>query len=607
MTEKKEEKLKRQSSIVSGKLVRTSVSQIKTFLDCPRKWWYDKRAKLPRKPPSKGQRKGDTYHKQIEHYLLHGEDGRGPLARTPEALRMLEPYEAHAPFRGGALLVEAELKAPTLFTPGGVEFVGYSDLILPPGLIDARPHVIDHKFRKDLEAYAETSAALLQDAQAIVYAAWAFSRWPESPSVFFAHHNHQTEGARIAFPVPVDLTLEHTAERFDHLCATVDGPMTESARQLRDLDVVAEEQSCLKFGGCDFLSTCPNAPARRFALSLIPGVTRPGIELKEDETMGLVDTVRKQLSQTGAPAPAAPPPAPAAPVAPPPAPAAPAAPPPAPAAPAAPGQIMAGAGAPGSIYLLPSGPVGRLEVVSAAGVFFSLSDGSPSRIAAEAMITPMNHDDTARRAFGLAPVAPAAPVEPRPLVPGSRHRIVDVTDPGAGASVAPPDQPRAARNPEELAAMNTASAPAAPAAPAAPPAAPAPEAPPADAPKRRGRPPGSKTKNAGTMGAAEAVATNSSLEGLILCVDAHPNRPATDLAAYVADLAATVAEAANVEDVRFAPKDNPLAFTAWKGAIAAAARESAPSGLCVIHSSDLADPVIEALIPLASLVIRGRK
>lgn len=600
MTDKKEDKLKRLPSIVNGRLARSSVSQVKTFDDCPRKWWYDKRAKQPRKPPTKGQRTGDAYHKQIEHFLIHGEDGRGPLATHPAAVKMLDPYVPLAPFRGGPLLVEAELISPSLFTPGGVEFIGYSDLILPPGVLDDRAHIIDHKFRKDLEAYAEDADELRTDIQAIIYAAWAFSKWPTVERVKFAHHNHQTEGARIAFPVEIDLDLAHTAEHFDRICGIVDGPMAQAARQLRDLDVEVREESCLKFGGCDFLSVCPNAPARRFALSLIPGVTRPGIELKEDDSMGLVDTVRKQLSQAGAPAPVAPPAAPAPAPVPPPAPVAPAA-APAPAAPSNP-AIMAGAGASGSLYLLPSGPVGRLEVVSPAGVFFSLSDGSPTRLAVDAMISPMNHDETARRAFGLAPLTPAAENTPRPLVPGSRHKIVDLpAEQGAGSAVAPPDQPPAARNPEELAAMNAASAPA----PVPPPAPAAPVA--GEQPKRRGRPPGSKTKSAGTMGTAEQVATNASLEGLILCVDAHPNRPATDLSAYVSDLAATVAEAAGVEDVRFAPKDNPLAFMAWKGAIAAAARESPPSGLCSIFSSDLADPVIEALIPIASLVIRGRK
>lgn len=610
----KEARTNRKSSIEKGRLVRVSVSQIKSFNDCDLKWWLDKRAKLPRKPPSKGQITGDQCHKRIEHFLLTGDDVRGPLERSGAS--MLEPYVRFAPFNGGPLTVEAELTKPTIFTPGGVEFVGYSDLILPPGYMHAGPVIVDHKFKKDLEAYAEREHELREDVQAIVYAAWCLERWPDAKSVLFAHHNHQTQGPRLAYPVQVELDRDFVLDRFVSICSLVDGPMQTAASRITSEEVrFAHEGTCSKFGGCDFLTSCPNAPARRFAHTLIPGVPRPAITAKDDPPMGLVDAVRKQMNSAAAPAStAAVNPAPAA-AAPPPA-ASTVAPPPAPAAPAPAGGltrvIVANASA-GGLYLLPSGGgLARLEVVSPSGAFFSKPDGSPVRAGLTDEVIDVSNDDVSRSKFGLAPLtSPAEPPAAAPAPaekPARRMLIVDVpgdkpAEPGAGSAVAPPDQPPPARNPEELAAMTTAAPP-----PAAVSSEPPPPTAPADAPKKRGRPPGSG-KKVGTMATAESVATGEASlpTGLVLCVDCAPNAGAQDLTAYVADLASTVAASASVPDVRFAPKDNPLAFMAWRGALAAAARESPPSGLCAIYSSDLAEPVIEALSGLASLVIRGRR
>jgi hypothetical protein len=603
---KKEDRASRRASIENGRLVRVSVTQIKAFRDCARKWWYDKRAHLPKKPPSKGQAIGDAGHKQIEHYLLTGEDVRGPLARSGSEL--LEPYVPHAPFQKGPLLVEAAITNPTLFTPKGVEFVGYSDLILPPDVIQAgQAIVIDHKFRKDLELYAETKEELRTDDQAIVYAAWCLMRWPSAKSVLFAHHNHQTQGPRLAFAVPVELDREHILDRFAEICSLVDGPMQEAAKRLVDLEVAAREDSCSKFGGCDFLSTCPNAPARRFAQTLIPGVPRPGITLKEDPNMGLVDAVRSAMKSTPAAAPAtapavnSPPPV----VAPATAPAS--------APPAASGGLVRLAVAnavSGKLYLLPSGGgLARLEALSPTGGFFSKPDGSPARVGLTEEVIDVTDDDTSRAHFGLPPLSPPASASAvstppaAPEKPARRMLIVDVPN-----AVAPPDQPPAAKNPEELAA----SAPPAAVSPNAAIAAtgsnvPPPAAPEEPAKRGRGRPKGSKNASAAAEAIATGEASASLFNGLVLCVDCAPSVGATDLTPYVADLAENLAKSANVPDVRFAPKDNPLAFMAWRGALAAAARESPPSGLCSIYSSDLAEPVIEALSGLASLVIRGRR
>ena len=616
----KESRANRKSSIENGRLVRVSVSQIKSFRDCDLKWWLDKRAKLPRKPPGKGQVLGDQCHKRIEHFLITGDDVRGPLERM--GAEMLEPFVRFAPFNGGPLMVEAALESPTIFTPGGVEFVGYSDLILPPGYLHAGAVIIDHKFRKNLELYAETPEQLMLDDQAIVYAAFCFRRWPDMRTLLFAHHNHQTQGARFALPVQIELDRDFVLDRFVEICSLVDGAMQRAASKVTSDGVsFAKEGTCSKFGGCDFLTSCPNAPARRFAHSLIPGATRQAITAKEDP-LGLVDAVRSQMKTAAAPA--------SAPVvAAQPAPAPVVAAQPAPAASTGVDRLAVGDGVPGGLYLIPGGGgTARLEVLAGAFVFLSKADGAPVKLPATQEVFDLTNHNTSRAAFGLPllnvpPVDVPAPDDSKaradeiaameakiaalkspPAAPEKPARrtmpIHDVAAPGAGSAVAPPDQPPAARNPEELAAM-TGTVPPVVAENAAPPAQ-------GEAPKKRGRPPGKKTT--GAMATAESVATGEAtadmLSGLVLCVDASATG-AQDLTAYVADLAASIAASAGVPDVRFTPKDNALAFSAWKGALAAAARQSPPSGVCVIYSSDLAEPVIEALAGMASLVIRGRR
>jgi hypothetical protein len=83
----------------------------------------------------------------------------------------------------------------------------------------------------------------------------------------------------------------------------------------------------------------------------------------------------------------------------------------------------------------------------------------------------------------------------------------------------------------------------------------------------------------------------------------------TDLSVLVADLAAQAAAAANVPDVRLADKASNLAYGGWRGALAAAAlvQSTELRGLCVITTSELSEPVIEALAPRAAVVIRGRR
>jgi hypothetical protein len=615
-------------------LARVSPSQIKTFKDCPRKWWYDKRAKLTRKPPGKGQVLGSQCHARIEHYLITGEDGRGRHELSGRDL--LAPFVSFAPFnyrdevlyvhpgRVDALDELAQAMAPLkvessigdLKTPGGTVFVGYADLLLAPGYVafEGSPHawVIDHKFKKDLDAYADTEKDLETDAQAVIYSAAVLGFWPQTDRVRFVHHNHQTQGQPRAFHTGVVMDRDLILDRMVDLCNTVDRDMQAAAKATKDLDVPHNEKSCDKFGGCDFVTTCPHSPKNRLMRKIIPGVTRPGIELKEEGTsMGLVEAAMAAMNAGTANTPA---PVQAAPVTPPvTAPVQPVA--------AQAAFCMAAQAVIGNIYTLSTQGLGQMAGAMGGAVVFKSPAGALIQTPADQIIMDVTHDPVSRAAFGMAGVLPPAPAA-QVATPAKERRmlIIDAPAPGttqgAGAAVNPPDATAPAANPEQAeliraaqqALILAAQGQALTTAPGAQVAATITTAPAAQAeapaPKKRGRP--AKVK----PGSPEAVATGAaqaeSLSGLVLIVNAAVTGQAvTDLSGYVADLADAIAEAGGAADPRLCDPKGPFGYGAWKGAMRAAALKSPPNGICSIQRGDLADPIIEALSEIATLVVRG--
>jgi hypothetical protein len=634
-------------SIVDGNLERVSPSQISSFGLCGLKWWFDKVKHLPRKPPGKGQQLGDKCHKEIEHFLRTGEDVRGPLPRSGDF--MLEPYLERAPFKGGDLGVEHPLaplcrwcegvKAPegaepcshcggsghgpwTVRTPGGIEVVGYMDLVVPDKTL---PHVIDHKFKKDLERYAVGEAELREDPQAVIYSEFCRRHFSPKEGTRFSHHNHQTQGRRYAYPTSIVMGLTEIEEKWLRMAQTIDGPMRATARLTSADQVERNEQACGAFGGCDYATVCPYSPANKFARSL----------LQDDETegntqMGLLDAVKNNPSPATAPAtpPAAAPAAPAA--------------SPASSAPVVASGLTAAHATAGKLYKAADGRTGTFSVsaggksyfMGADGAAFALDDTAPVTEAAPAPAAlpagAIYAKDASQRGLyvvrdtqtvflcmtngkcSFLPVAGGQPIlveQGEPVIP-----VTSTSAPAtAPAPVAPP--PAAPSAPATSAPVGVLPPDAAKASHTAPPATPneteedgdeeldepnAALAAQADAPKRRGRKPKAET-------AATAPASSpNALAGLVLLVDAVPlgTMPSRDLAPYVAEIAAKLGESVPMRDVRLAPKDSPLAFGGWKGAIAQAVRQNPPSGLCYIARGELADAAIEALIPLASIVVR---
>lgn len=136
-------------AVVDGELKRLSVSQLKTFALCERRWWFDK-VKGIKEEKTKALDDGTAIHEQLEHYLLTGENVLGDVAQSMHRW-LPEPDLAYAP--GRDLLLEEPL---ALLTADGIPFTGQVDLT------DTRNglKVTDYKSTSDIEKYAATRTQL---------------------------------------------------------------------------------------------------------------------------------------------------------------------------------------------------------------------------------------------------------------------------------------------------------------------------------------------------------------------------------------------------------------------------------------------------------------
>ncbi len=163
---------------------------------------------------------------------------------------------------------------------------------------------------------------------------------------------------------------------------------------------------------------------------------------------------------------------------------------------------------------------------------------------------------------------------------------------------------------------------------------------PAPVKRGRGRPPGSRNKNAPpsapiveeaspalkaaterAQGMMDRIAASTPVtppihadnasEGLVLFIDCRPdNGLCAPLDTYIHGQCITLAEASGVKDIRAVPKDNVLAFGAWKGYLAVLCKEDPPKGRFFVSSqTEINQVVIEALASHSGTleVVRGTR
>lgn len=248
-------------AVVDGVIQYVSVSQIQTFdIDtfggCPRKWWYDKIAGVPQ-PTTKAQAIGSEVHKQIENYLLTGEDTLGPIARAGK--HFLPTPKIH-------LLVEHEF-TPTSLDVSGIPLKGFIDVVNESGQYkdnEGKTHyediveVIDHKTTSDFK-YSKSASDLRKSIQMVGYAEFVRRRDVTGVSrVRVSHNNFLTRGAPAARKVTTTIEVPEILSKWESVARTVNA-MKVVAKAERVEDVDANYEACSAYRGCPYLSICPRA------------------------------------------------------------------------------------------------------------------------------------------------------------------------------------------------------------------------------------------------------------------------------------------------------------------------------------------------------------
>lgn len=574
-------------TIVNGKLINCSPSQTKTFSLCAMRWYQEKKMGRAKKPAGKGAKLGGECHKRTEVYLLTGADVRGPIERV--GAENLAKYIWAAPFMKGPGVVEGALINPIIATPGGVLMSGFIDFKIP-GAPDREPHVLDHKFRKDVAKYAETEEELRDDPQAVVYGAHTLMEEPQASGVTFTHLNVQTEGTRFAKEVSTRFTRDEVFAKFAAQAKVIDGAM-QSVAAMESIDTVpyASTEACRAFGGCDFINVCPKSPAARARAAWLKGsapeatsnLRYPTSKYESINPMGLIGA---SVATPAAPAAVATPPA------------------------VGPKVVAASACEMNKVYMV-GGKMGRFAGAVGNRLIFRREDSTLAEIAG----TELAEDLTGTIAEELftgsgGKPAGAAVTEKKRLV------AVDVVSPPAVAAVTPPTAPVVA--PVVVVASivppgegvstdpNAAATPAAAAASVT--ATLTPESATAasgEVKAKRGR----KPKGQVEAGAAAEGIDSDDESGLFLLVDCISSKPTVDLAPYVAALAAEICKREGIPELRLAPKTSDASYSGWKGLLSIEALKNPPIGLCSIATSELTEPVIEALSAVARVVVRGRR
>lgn len=232
-----------------------SASQVKTWRDCRRKWWYEKILGLPT-PTSAAMAFGTKVHAQLEDYV----EGKIKLQQMmPEAVELLKYIPDPKEHK---LITEAHLTIPA-GSGWAVNVTGKIDLMAQPSASPQLIKVIDYKTTKNF-AYVPTAEKLRTDPQRLIYTAMVFHFEPAAEIVDFAlaytlkNFNREPESRLVtafASRGGEGFETELRKLRADLYYMKSDSLLTEPE------EVEPNYESCGNYGGCPFRSRCPGCPA----------------------------------------------------------------------------------------------------------------------------------------------------------------------------------------------------------------------------------------------------------------------------------------------------------------------------------------------------------
>ena len=264
-----------------------SASQLKTYHDCARKWYFAKVLGYP-EPTSPAAQLGQKLHAEVEAWF---QDGTEPPSL--EARLLLDGL----PERSDDLVVEGQAQIRVYpDRRDGPRFQGYVDLIEPGEVVT----IWDHKTTGSLR-WAKSEYELKQDIQMISYAHFYFLADGEAREVDVAHNYVTTKGYPERRIVRARLSRKHVRERWAELVALIE--TMETTRALGDVRKVRKtESACNKYGGCPHRENCARASfGRPVPMFNPPDAPKP--ETPDDDAPPVSDALALLRAKVGTPKP----------------------------------------------------------------------------------------------------------------------------------------------------------------------------------------------------------------------------------------------------------------------------------------------------------------
>jgi len=237
-----------------------SVSQMKTFRTCKRKWWTEKYGPFPRRPDTPSHVFGKGLHDAVEQYLKTGAipaDYTYPERIQPAINAGLLPKPRST---GGRLMLEARMDLEDIAPP----MLGYVDVLdLEPCYKDGIVEVVDHKSYGN-RRYVLSQDQLSTDLQLIPYARWGLlqaAKLGKRTDMVRVSHIRYASPIRglppAADKITTVVTAKHVEQQWRDIFVPLAAEMKEVARVAKDMsDTTPNYGGCHAFGGCQFAQAC---------------------------------------------------------------------------------------------------------------------------------------------------------------------------------------------------------------------------------------------------------------------------------------------------------------------------------------------------------------
>lgn len=244
-------------SVVYGKLMWTSASGITTadpqsYGGCLRRWWYEK-VDGRESPETEAMRGGTALHSDIEHHLKTGESLKLPLALAGRIF---------VPTPGDNLLIEKPIH---FVARNGVHIFGHVDLynlrqnyIDEEGVLQADPawsmEVKDWKTTSSW-AYTKSREELADNIQLNTYSEAGFRMWPDLEWSRHTHVYFLTKGRPQSKLVTIRRSRDEVAARWSYAESVID-TMAAVAGEKNAERVPGIAKACNAYRGCPHRGYC---------------------------------------------------------------------------------------------------------------------------------------------------------------------------------------------------------------------------------------------------------------------------------------------------------------------------------------------------------------